>query len=295
MADTPESIPQAGNNGNITNPESDFLNATPNTVKSEDMLYNDFFQENSHGEVLSSAKRERSELEIIVSILKYVTILIMIVGILAALHVFVRSTKSGSFLENYTFICPYLHYDIDTPDDYIKWCKNIEVIWNEFVEKQKILEDNILNSLAEYIPIKVSSSILDASPERKFILNTYANKPNVKNVLEAFEAVKNASQKNGNIQCKGISITNGNILSTQCEVFGGDIGNSDINWQMGSARVQALRFVENLTNTVQYSLILDVQPVSMSIEKLQKDDPSGFLTRTTLPVQVRYVPLIKKL
>lgn len=44
----------------------------------------------------------------------------MIVGILAALHVFVRSTKSGSFLENYTFICPYLHYDIDTPDDYIK-------------------------------------------------------------------------------------------------------------------------------------------------------------------------------
>lgn len=44
MADTPESIPQAGNNGNITNPESDFLNATPNTVKSEDMLYNDFFK-----------------------------------------------------------------------------------------------------------------------------------------------------------------------------------------------------------------------------------------------------------
>lgn len=46
---------------------------------------------------------------------------------------------------------------------------------------------------------------------------------------------------------------------------------------MGSARVQALRFVENLTNTVQYSLILDVQPVSMSIEKLQKMIQVDFL------------------
>lgn len=294
MADTPESIPQEGSN-NSSSPESAFLNEAPNSAKSEDMLYNDFFQENSHGEVLTSANRERSELEIIVSILRYVTIFVVILGILAGIHVFVRSTKSGSFLENYTFLCPYLHYDIHTPDDYDKWCKNVEVIWSDYKEKEKILEENIINSLATYIPIKVSASILDASPERKFILNTYANKPNVKNVLEAFEVVKAASQKNWNIQCKGVAITNGNTLSTQCEIFGGEIGNSDINWQIGSARIQALHFIENLTDTIQYSLILDAQPLSMSMERLPKDDPSGFITRTTLPIQVRYIPLIKKL
>lgn len=294
MADTPESIPQEGSN-NSSSPESAFLNEAPNSAKSEDMLYNDFFQENSHGEVLTSANRERSELEIIVSILRYVTIFVVILGILAGIHVFVRSTKSGSFLENYTFLCPYLHYDIHTPDDYDKWCKNIEIIWSDYKEKERILEENIINSLATYIPIKVSSSLLDASPERKFILNTFANKPNVKNVIEAFDIVKAASQKNGNINCVGISITNGNVLSTQCEIYGGDIGDSDINWGIASSRIQALRFIENLTDTIKYSLILDAQPTSMSIEKLPKWDPSGFSTRTTLPIQVRYIPLIKKL
>ncbi len=98
--------------------ESSFLTDTPTTLspdktgKAEETLYNDFFQENSTGEMSLGGKKERSSLEILVSILQYITIFVVIVGVLFGLHVYIRSS-SGGFLENYPFLCPYLHYDID--------------------------------------------------------------------------------------------------------------------------------------------------------------------------------------
>ncbi len=84
-----------------------------------------------------------------------------------------------------------------------------------------MLEENIITGLTEYIPIKVSASILDASPEKKFIIDTYDNKPHVNEVLEAFSRVKLASQSvSGNIECNGLTVTNGNSLSTQCTIYG---------------------------------------------------------------------------
>ncbi len=104
------------------------------------------------------------------------------------------------------------------------------------MEKNTNLEENILAALTEYIPIKVSSSILDASPEKRFIISTYNSKPHVNNVLEAFEKVKMNTQKvssqsanEPNIKCSGITVVEGNILSTQCIIYGGDIGSDNTN------------------------------------------------------------------
>jgi hypothetical protein len=217
--------------------------------------------------------------------------------VLFGLHVFIRSSSSGSFFENYPFLCPYLHYDVIAPSNE-KWCKNINVIQQEYADKQKILEDNIIDSLTEYIPIKVSSSILDASPEKKFIIDTYDHKPHVNNVLEAFEKVKSNSQSwNGeNIKCTGLTVTDGSNLSTQCTIYGGAIGDADTNGQIGSARIRALHFIENLGDTSKSSLILDNEPTSLGIEKIAAKEAQilGFSTRTTLPIQVRYVPLVQK-
>lgn len=77
MADTPPQVP-----------ESSFLTGTPIALpsdakgKTEETLYNDFFQENSTGEMSLGGKKERSSLEIIVSILQYLTICIVVIGIL---------------------------------------------------------------------------------------------------------------------------------------------------------------------------------------------------------------------
>jgi hypothetical protein len=283
-------------------PESSFLTGAPTAVTSnakakiEETLYNDFFQENSTGEMSLGAKKERSSLEILVGILQYITIFVVTVGVLFAIHVYVRSS-SGAFLDNYPFLCPYLHYDVDAPESE-KGCKSITTITKEYNERQSILQDNIISSLTEYIPIKVSSSILDASPEKKFIIDTYDSKPHVNDVLEAFGKVKLASQSsNGNIECTGLTVTNGNSLSTQCTIFGGAIGEADTNGQIGSARIQAMRFIENIADTSKSSLILENQPTSLSIEKINTKDTTanGFSTRTTLPIQVRYVPLNQKL
>ncbi|MBC7498634.1 hypothetical protein H7170_03270 [Candidatus Gracilibacteria bacterium] len=289
MADTPPQVP-----------ESSFLTGTPIALpssvkeKTEETLYNDFFQENSTGEMSLGGKKERSSLEILVSILQYLTICIVVIGILFGLHVYIRSS-SGGFLENYPFLCPYLHYDINAPSDE-KACKSVVTIGREYVERQSILEENIIKGLTEYIPIKVSASILDASPEKKFIIDTYDSKPHVNEVLEAFGRVKLASQSViGNIECSGLTVTNGNSLSIQCTIYGGGIGDADSNGQIGSARIQAMRFIENLADTSKSSLILENQPTSLGIEKIKNDTTVGFLTRTTLPIQVRYVPLIQKI
>ena len=175
----------------------------------------------------------------------------------------------------------------------------MSTVQKEYVERQNILQDNIITGLTEYIPIKVSASILDASPEKKFIIDTYDNKPRVNEVLEAFGRVKTSSQAGGgNIECSGLTVTNGNSLSTQCTIYGGAIGDSDTNGQLGSARIQALRFIENIADTNKSSLILENQPTSLGIEKLGSKDPTlvnGFQTRTTIPIQVRYIPLIQKI
>ena len=290
MADTP-----------LQTPESSFLADTPTTItsnttnKKEETLYNDFFQENSTGEMSLGGKKERSSLEILVSVLQYITILVVIVGVLFGLHVYIRSS-SGGFLENYPFLCPYLHYDIDILAEE-KWCKSVVTIGKEYADKQTILQENIIEGLTEYIPIKVSASILDASPEKKFIIDTYDTKPHVNEVLEAFGRVKLASQSvSGNIECTGLTVTNGNSLSTQCTIYGWGIGDADSNGQIGSARIQAMRFIENLADTSKSSLILENQPTSLGIEKVKSDATTvGFSTRTTLPIQVRYVPLIQKI
>ena len=294
MADTP-----------VWAPESSFLTGTSwstssvgETPKATENLYNDFFQEQSSGEMVLWGKKERSGLEIISWILQYITIFVVVVGVLFALHVYVRSSQSGGFLENYSFVCPYLNYDITTAPGETNGCKNVSTIQKEYVERQNTLQDNIITGLTEYIPIKVSASILDASPEKKFIIDTFDNKPRVNEVLEAFGRVKLSSQAGGNIECTGLTVTNWSSLSTQCTIYGWAIWDSDSNGQIGSARIQALRFIENISDTSKSSLILENQPTSLGIEKLVNKDPTannGFQTRTTVPIQVRYVPLVQKI
>lgn len=301
MADTPPStIPVEPSK---IDPVSNFITETSDVTKSEDILYNDFFQENNNGELVIGTKKERSGLELLVSVLEYITILVVIFGVLSGLHVYIRTSKNLSFIENYPFLCPYLNYDINIPASE-KWCKNLISFQTDYEEKTKALEENILTALIEYIPIKVSSSILDASPEKIFIINTYESKPRINDIMEAFEKVKTSAQKisslswnNENITCKWVTITDWYTLSTQCTIFGGAIGNSDVNGQIWSARIQALNFIEKLGDTTKSSFILYTYPVSLSMSTLSEAEAekTGFKTRTTLPIQARYIPLIEKI
>jgi hypothetical protein len=82
MADTTDSVLSSDTN-NTSSPESSFLDASSSSVnssttKTEDILYNDFFQENSSGDLTIGAKKERSGIEITVIILQYTTTLVVI-------------------------------------------------------------------------------------------------------------------------------------------------------------------------------------------------------------------------
>jgi hypothetical protein len=104
MADTPTTTPIDDATNLVStiitppgteDPGSSFLAETPVAQKSEDTLYNDFFQENGNEEMMLGAKKERSGLELLVSILEYAVILIVIIGVLFAVHVSIRSNKGG--------------------------------------------------------------------------------------------------------------------------------------------------------------------------------------------------------
>lgn len=167
-----------------------------------------------------------------------------------------------------------------------------------YTEKQKQLEANIINQLSVYIPIKVSTNIINASSEKTFIVKTYENKTDVRNMMDQFETVrKNASSiSNNNIICSGINITDGNRLSTQCTVYGGDIGAEESPTTLASARVEALHFLEKLANTPESNFILENPPTLLAIDIIKdtRDLPISFKTQTTIPLSLRYVSASQK-
>jgi hypothetical protein len=77
-------------------------------------------------------------------------------------------------------------------------------------------------------------------------------------------------------------------LTTQCTIYGSASGNDDENGKLGSARIEALRFVSNLSDTSKSQFILLNPPTSLSMEKVTNDDI--FETRTTISIQAKFVP-----
>lgn len=260
--------------------------------------YGDFFQETSDGNISIGTKSQKSWLEIATGILSYVVPIVIVATLLSSLHVYLRTQESSSFAENYQFLCPYMNMWVDTPDD--KWCKTLTMIQKDYTEKTDNLKTSMIELLTEYIPIKTSRNIMDASPERKFIFDIYENKIHVDDIMRDFETVKKSSSYAGfsNIVCNGISITNGDSLSTQCTIYWWKIGDDDSNKKLGSARIEALRFLDNLGNTPKSNFILLNPPTSLSTDEVMPDENgevnSAFSTQTIVQIQARYVPFNQK-
>jgi hypothetical protein len=267
-----------------------------NTTTDSVNPYEDFFQETSDGNISIGAKVKKSGLEIGTNILGYIIPLAIVLAVIGVIHVFIRTQETNTFAENYNFICPYLNMGIDDPS---KACKTLTMLKKEYDDRLARLQLEIVTGLTEYIPIKISKNIIDASPERTFIIKTFNEKVHVDDIIKQFEKMRTDSeyQESPNIECNGISITNGDTLSTQCTVYGGKIGADDANNRLGSARIEALSFLETIANTARSQFILLNPPSSLNVEILKPgEDTSSILfeTKTTVQIQVRYVPFNQK-
>lgn len=268
---------------------------TTNTTDSSNP-YGDFFQETSDGNISIGAKAKKSGLELATSILGYVVPLAIVLGVLGVIHVFIRTQETNTFAETYSFICPYLSIGIGEP---AKPCKTLTMLKKEYDDRLARLQLEIVTDLTDYIPIKISKNIIDASPEKGFIIKTFEEKVHVDDIIKQFEKMRTGSEykENPNIACNGISITNGDTLSTQCTIYGGKIGIDDTNNRLGSARIEALSFLETIANTTRSQFILLNPPSSLNVEILKPgEDTSSILfeTKTTVQIQVRYVPFNQK-
>ena len=87
-------------------------------------------------------------------------------------------------------------------------CETPKVLEDVYTKKESELQINIINKLADYIPIKITRNLLSSSPERAFVLNTYKNKLKMNDILKQFEDVRRKARSviGDNIACNGISV-----------------------------------------------------------------------------------------
>jgi len=96
------------------------------------------------------------------------------------------------------------------------------MIAEEYNQNTLALQKNIVELLTAYIPVKVSKSIIDASPEKAFIKNTYESKLDVIGIMKQFDIVKQSAkyQNLDNITCTGVDIQIDGGFNTQCTIYG---------------------------------------------------------------------------
>lgn len=297
MANEDTTTPQSTPTSEIQNTEpTSFVSSIANE-RPDNNTYSDFFQETSDGQISVGPRAQKSYLEIFTSIIGYVIPVAIIVALLGSAHVYIRTQESNSFVqEKFSFLCGYLNFGTETISDTEKYCKTFTMIQKEYDEKYTALQESIIVKLNEYIPIKITKNLLASSPEKKFIIDTYKNKVYVDEIIKKFQSVKDSAQdpRRSNIECNGISISNGQNLTTQCTVYGGRIGDDDSNGKLGSARIEALSFLEILGNTASSQFILLNPPGSLNQETLVEGESDVFSTRTNLSIEVQYVPLSAK-
>lgn len=259
-----------------------------------DTVYSDFFQETSDGKISVWSKARASGLETSTTILSYILPVAIVWAILTSGHVFLRTQESGSFVENYQFLCPYLNYGVELESNE-RGCKTVTAITSTYTEKQTELESTILKRLNEYIPIKITKNLMDTSPEKNFIVEAFNSKIRVDDIMNQFETVLKSAQytQKDNIECRGIAISWDGVLSTSCTIYGRDIGEDGSNGRLGSARIEALNFVDILGNTNKSKFILLNPPTSLSISEVTGSEQAWgmFTTSTTLSLQIKYVSL----
>lgn len=272
--------------GNQWTEDSSFLG------KKVDTVYNDFFQETSDGKISVGSKAQKSGLEVFTNILWYVLPVAIIVVLLGSAHVFLRTQESGGMVEKYPFLCSYMNKGVNLEASE-RGCNSLKKIGEIYAEKHQQIQGDITKKLNEYIPIKIVKNLMATSAEKTFVTDAYAKKIRVDKIMNQFKQVLQDSQYKAmnNIECTGVSIDLDGVLTTQCTIYGKDVGADDTNGRLGSSRIEAMDFVDELSNAPKNHFVLLNSPTSLSSEKIASTEWSGFFTtRTTLPIQVRYVP-----
>lgn len=206
---TPPSIPEISTSqtplmGNtlmepVAVKQSDFL--SKDNPAEKDTLYQDLFRKNDDGEIITGKKPRKSGLEIFTRVMTYVTGFVIFFTFAGGVHVFIKNQDDNNIATHLPFLCGYMNYDIHAKEN--KECKTAKMLETEYQERQKQLEHNIVNQLATYIPLRISSDIFSSSKEHTFIFDTYHSKINTRDIINKFEDVRKKSESAfiNNIDC----------------------------------------------------------------------------------------------
>ncbi len=280
----------------IITKNTNFLKWTDKKDKKE-ALYSNFFQKGKDGKITVWQRKSKTLLEFLTQIFAFITPIVALLTIWALVHVLIKWQETNDFAENFPIFCGYLNSWLKSNWDTDFDCKTVDMVQKEYKEKNKKQDAAIVDVLSFYIPVKVSENLLDTSPEKKFVVNTFKNKSDINAIIQKFKEMTEYSQNSGkkHIVCTGINIKDGDTLSTQCNVYGMNMWDDS---PLNSARIEALKFTEFLADTNRSQFILTHPPTTLTTEEYipgsSDDEFFWYATRTSLPIAVKYIPFTPK-
>lgn len=199
--------------------------------------------------------------------------------------------------DNFSFLCGILTSGIETTDPSHE-CQTANAIQLDQEKKKENLEKTIVEQLSLYLPLRISSAtssggtIAESLAEGDFAKKAFAKKNNANDVLSQFEKIRKSTQSPNlaNIECTHLTLVGESTLTAQCTVYGAGIGATDER-SLGSSRIEAVRFIEKISDTQTSRFILENPPSTLSVEEITTTDekPSLYKTKTTVVVTMKYL------
>lgn len=287
-----DSTPQAENQS--TQNSQIFINTD---ATEQDISTANVFNYMTDGKEFSRApKPKMSMLDIFEKWLKWGTLIVTLVTLVLFADTSFRLQENNSDSPwKYPFLCDRLTSGLNGYNNTVNGCKTLDMVKNETHEKKRVLEDRIVEQLGSYLPLKIQQSSLFA-PEEAFIADTIHERVPLVDVMSNFgnAQVYANSGSDAFIECSGVQITSKWVFNTKCSVYGGPIGETGETGNLGSSRIETMRFIDYLWKPTDSHFIVTVPPSSLNINLLtdkekERSEVSNFTTSTFVPIQLQYV------
>lgn len=266
-----------------------FINAGSQPDLSTESVFNYM----TDGKEFSRAPKPKENVlgDYIITWLSLINVILFIIAGLTFLDTWLRWQEDNTLVQNYSVFCSYLtRWLEDYPEN--KNCNTVAMIEKSTDKEKKTLENQIAERLEIYLPIKIQQGSLFA-PEQKLIDTLLKKRMSMLDIMSNFEEMELAANAwNNNIECTGIQITSKWLLNTRCKIFGERLWQIGETGNIGSARIEAMKFIDILWKPIESHFIVTTPPASLSIETINpnNEEKPWFYTTTFIPLQLQYVP-----
>jgi len=146
------------------------------------------------------------------------------IGIIASVVLYVRTLDNASILSSLP-LCQHISQFVEGYEN--TGCMTLTALSAELDRQKSETESAVVQSLAAYVPVKLSAVDMRNSPEVQFIMEkTGDGRRSINDLLNAFSAVVNGGNGKQHIECGKLSVDEQGNLTTACSIYGAGLADS---------------------------------------------------------------------